>query len=282
MSQSSGPPDLSGSSAIVPVRFNVGGMALQCTTRQMSVEGCWVSCPVPPASGTRLSLRLYLPGEVTPEELTAIVRAAVASGDSKIRGFWAEFQPGAEPSQVRIARYLEQLAKEPRVTQPVLTPPPPRPSLTPSGGVARLTPSSGTSTVLGQIKGARLPASLLAPPSGAEKRTAPRVEIAQPIAVRFGSVEEFVLEYAANISAGGVFIRCLAPPPLQTKVHVRLELPDGGPPAEVDGLVLHRLTPSQVKDPRDAGMGVHFERPEPAFTSRVERFLDWAIAGGKG
>ena len=49
-------------------------------------------------------------------------------------------------------------------------------------------------------------------------------------AVRFATVQDFVLEYAANISAGGVFVQTEAPLPLKTVVRVEMELPGSGAP----------------------------------------------------
>ena len=263
---------------VLPVRFIAGGQALQCTTRELSVEGAWISCPVPPASGTAVAMRLYLPGEVTPEELHAVVRSAVASGDPKHRGFWAEFQPGAQQAQDRIAQYLIRLAQQRGLPPEGIVEPPDftQPRMTPLG-LQRLTPPS-VPKLPAVPRGSAMPAGFEPLPPGAERRNAPRLDSDRPVAVRFATVEEFVLEYAANISAGGVFIRSSAPPPLQTTLRVRLELPDGGPAAEVTGLVVHRVTVEQSSAPRESGAGVRFVRPDAAFTSRIEKFLDWALS----
>jgi len=44
-------------------------------------------------------------------------------------------------------------------------------------------------------------------------------------AVRFASVQDFVLEYAANISAGGVFVHTESPPPLRAWCRWRWNCP---------------------------------------------------------
>src|SRR5207237_6060946 len=90
--------------------------------------------------------------------------------------------------------------------------------------------------------------------------------------VRYATVEDFVLEYAANISAGGVFIKTASPPPLEAAVRVRLELPDGGAPLEAKGVVVHRFEPEVAGEKRDAGAGVRFVGTDDAFRARLERF----------
>ena len=262
---------------VLPVRFIAGGQALQCTTRELSVEGAWISCPVPPASGTAVAMRLYLPGEVTPEELHAVVRSAVASGDPKHRGFWAEFQPGAQQAQDRIAQYLIRLAQQRGLPPEGIVEPPDftQPRMTPLG-LQRLTPPS-VPKLPAVPRGSAMPAGFEPLPPGAERRNAPRLDSDRPVAVRFATVEEFVLEYAANISAGGVFIRTDHPPALETRVTVWLELPDGSPPAEVTAIVVHRLDPAEAGLLREAGAGVQFVAPDAAFLLRIEQFLDWAL-----
>jgi uncharacterized protein (TIGR02266 family) len=213
----------------------------------------------------------------------ASVRGAVASGEPKNRGFWAEFQPGAREAQDRIARFLIAVAQRRGQPPEGIGEPAgvPLARLTPSMGVARLTPASVAKLTPAAPLSA-VPAGFQPEPAPArtsDRRAAPRIESDRPVPVHFATVEEFILEYAANISAGGVFIRSSAPPPLETRVQVRLELPDGGPPAEATGLVVHRLTVEQAGPRREAGAGVRFLHPDSAFTERIEKFLDWALTG---
>src|SRR5215831_2427078 len=75
-------------------------------------------------------------------------------------------------------------------------------------------------------------------PAGDDPRRAfPRYSASFP--VRFATVQDFVLEYAANISAGGVFVHAADPPPLKTVVRIEMELPGGGEPVPARGLVVH-------------------------------------------
>src|SRR5437773_1816241 len=66
-------------------------------------------------------------------------------------------------------------------------------------------------------------------------------------AVRFATVQDFVLEYAANISAGGVFVHTEDPPPLKTVVRIEMELPGGGQPVPARGVIVHRVTPQEAQ-----------------------------------
>src|SRR5438067_1162190 len=82
-------------------------------------------------------------------------------------------------------------------------------------------------------------------PAEDPRRAFPRVNAR--FAVRFATVQDFVLEYAANISAGGVFVHTENPPPLKTVVRVEMELPGGGAPVPARGLVVHRLTKEEAE-----------------------------------
>jgi len=263
---------------VLPVRFISAGQAVQCTTRELSVASAFLSCATPPKAGATISLRLYLPGIATPESLTASVRAPTTAADARGAGFWADFLPGHDAAQERITAVLVRVAQERGepasgvddlagqapaggwMAPPATSPPPP------SGTV----PASGLQRAL---------APLLKKKSGAERRVDRRLENAAPMAVRFATVEDFVLEYAANISSGGIFIKTIAPPSLESVVRLQIELPDGGPPLEVEGVVLHRLDAVQAGPNRDPGAGVQFVRTDPDFRERIERFLDSVVKG---
>ena len=56
-----------------------------------------------------------------------------------------------------------------------------------------------------------------------------------------------------------------------TLVQVIVELPDGQPPAEVQGIVLHRVAPGTAAK---AGAGVQFIGADDAFRARLDAYLD--------
>ncbi len=73
---------------------------------------------------------------------------------------------------------------------------------------------------------------------------------------------------ALNLSASGVFIQTDAPPDMDEIVQVILELPDGKPPAEVQGIVLHREVEREPK-----GAGVQFIGADDEFRKRLDAYL---------
>ena len=74
-----------------------------------------------------------------------------------------------------------------------------------------------------------------------------------------------------NLSASGLFIQTDAPPDIDQIVQVILELPDGKPPAEVQGIVLHRVLPESGAQ---AGAGVQFIGADDAFRARLDAYLE--------
>ena len=76
---------------------------------------------------------------------------------------------------------------------------------------------------------------------------------------------------ALNLSASGLYIQTDAPPEIDQIVHVILELPDGKPPLEVQGIVLHRVLPGGEATP---GAGVQFIAADDAFRERLDAYLE--------
>jgi uncharacterized protein (TIGR02266 family) len=92
-------------------------------------------------------------------------------------------------------------------------------------------------------------------------------------AVRFGTVDEFKREYAANISAGGIFIRTEAPPEMNAVIDVVLELP-GGTPVEGKAMVVHRVTAQEAARLKiEPGAGVQFVQGDDRFRERIDEFV---------
>jgi uncharacterized protein (TIGR02266 family) len=94
-------------------------------------------------------------------------------------------------------------------------------------------------------------------------------------AVRFATVNDFVLEYAANISAGGVFVHTEVPPPLKTVVRVEMELPGSSQPVAARGVVVHRVLPEDATAKGTIpGMGVQFIDADDRFRDRIDDAID--------
>lgn len=100
-------------------------------------------------------------------------------------------------------------------------------------------------------------------------------------AVRFATVQDFVLEYAANISAGGVFVHTEDAPPLKSVVKIEMELPGVGDPVPARGVVVHRVTPENAKSRGTmAGMGVQFLDADDKFRDRINAAIDHILKKG--
>ena len=101
------------------------------------------------------------------------------------------------------------------------------------------------------------------------RRAFPRYNV--QFAVRFATVQDFVLEYAANISAGGVFVHTENPPPLKTVVQVEMELPGGGIAVPARALVVHRVTKQEAQQRGTVpGVGVQFMDADDEFRRRID------------
>ena len=100
--------------------------------------------------------------------------------------------------------------------------------------------------------------------------------------VRFDSVQDFVLEYAANISAGGVFVATEFPPPMDSVISVTLELPGEAQPVIARAQVVHRVSAEEAaKGGGQAGAGVQFIDADDSFREGIDRAIE-TILGKKG
>ena len=105
------------------------------------------------------------------------------------------------------------------------------------------------------------------------RRAFPRIPAR--FAVRFATVQDFVLEYAANISAGGVFVHSPNPPPLKSIVRVEMQLPGDGPPVPARGVVVHRVSREEAEARGTLpGMGVQFMDADDDFRSRIDEAIE--------
>ena len=223
---------------VFPIRFATSNVAVQTTTRELSPAGAFVRCLEPPAVGTSIAMKLYLPGRRDGLSVQGVVRELAAAGEP---GFWADFSDLGMAEQAEIS---EVLARRER---------------------------SATAMPIGNLN--------VASGNDEGRRAFPRVQAR--FAVRFGTVQDFVLEYAANISAGGVFVHSAEPPPLKTIVRVEMELPGGGPAVPARGLVVHRVTAEEAEARGTIpGMGVQFMDSDDDFRKRIDEAIEKIL--GKG
>jgi len=224
---------------VFPIRVAAGASVVQTTTREVSSDGVFVCSLRPPKPGTRVSLKLYLPGGPQAEEADAIVGEWRSAPEG---GYWAQFVNPPPSLRDRITGILDRRARA---------------------------AASGAPTPIGAI-------ALSRKPLDDPRRAFPRVDAR--FGVRFGNVQDFVLEYAANISAGGVFVQTENPPELHSVITVILELPDGGSPVEAKGRVVHRVTPAEAKARSTlAGAGVQFVDATDEFRERIDRAIEYIL-----
>jgi uncharacterized protein (TIGR02266 family) len=154
-------------------------------------------------------------------------------------GFWAEF---VEPGEAERAHIGEAVDRRRRAAEAL-----------PIGAIA------------------------LQPAEEDPRRAFPRVNAR--FAVRFATVQDFVLEYAANISAGGVFVETEMPPPLETVVRVEMELPGSGQ-VQARGRVVHLVTKEDAlkRGTTAAGMGVQFVDATDEFRERIDAAIEYILS----
>lgn len=90
------------------------------------------------------------------------------------------------------------------------------------------------------------------PADPANRRRHPRVELDLLVQFRSDTFEEFLVEYATNISEGGMFVRTTTPRPHGTTLYFQFVLRDGRTLIEGLAKVVH-VNPPESSDP---GMGL--------------------------
>ena len=95
----------------------------------------------------------------------------------------------------------------------------------------------------------------MAEPTGKERRKHLRVELNLLVQYRFDTFDEFLSEYAGDISAGGIFIETDRPRPVGTMIYLQFALRDGTQLIEGLGRVVRVVPPGNPQP----GMGVEFE-----------------------
>jgi uncharacterized protein (TIGR02266 family) len=110
-------------------------------------------------------------------------------------------------------------------------------------------------------------------PGGSARRTFVRVPV--KLEVGWSTAREFLVVYAENISAGGIFVVSQDPPPLREMVELSLKLPDGDPPAKTQAEVIQRLTADEARRVgRQPGAGLQFVGSDDDFRRRLDRCIE--------
>jgi uncharacterized protein (TIGR02266 family) len=241
----------------------------------------------PPRVGTQVSLRIYLPGMAQAIEFAGIIREVEAGPE---HGFWAEFVSGAPGAKEKLQGMLFPQRTElelPAGPVPIGAIHPAKAAavadehaVVPSSRQVRTTPLLPTHV----SRLAHAPPAAGAQAQSAEeladasnRRTFPRFRAR--FGVRFASVQDFVLEYAANISAGGVFVVTDFPPAMNAVITVSMELPGAAEPVTCKAVVVHRVTKEQGQERGvPAGAGVQFIDADDAFRETIDRCIEHVLA----
>jgi uncharacterized protein (TIGR02266 family) len=101
-------------------------------------------------------------------------------------------------------------------------------------------------------------------PDSFNRRDSPRVILGIPVAYRFGN--SIATALTLNLSKGGIAVRTMSPLELGTRLRVRFRLPGARREIESETRV--------VWSDRRVGMGLQFERVEPADQAAVDDFVD--------
>jgi len=108
-----------------------------------------------------------------------------------------------------------------------------------------------------------------------ERRKYPRVPLNLLIQYKFETFEDFISEYAADISLGGMFIRCDEARDEGAMVYLQFSLVDGTKLIEGLGRVV-RVNPSDSANP---GIGVEFVNFDDDSRAMVEAIINERAGG---
>ncbi len=110
-------------------------------------------------------------------------------------------------------------------------------------------------------------------PGGPPKRAFSRVPT--HLAVSWPTARDFLLVYADNISAGGIFVVTDNPPELKTVVELSLRLPDNDVPAKTSAEVIQRVTVKEAQQlGKKPGAGLQFVGSGDEFRRRLDLCIE--------
>jgi len=107
-------------------------------------------------------------------------------------------------------------------------------------------------------------------PVGIERRINKRLPIR--VLVEYTSTEDFLIDYTANMSIGGMFLQTEEPLELGTRFRLRFRIPDRNKPIETFGIVRWVVSPTE-SGPMVPGMGVQFDGLLPVDKKAVQQLL---------
>ena len=110
-----------------------------------------------------------------------------------------------------------------------------------------------------------------APEAESDERRGPR-RLPLEVQIEYESTEDFLTDYTANLSLGGMFIRTDNPLELDTRFRLSFRLPEDDRTIDTIAVVRWRVAPG-TSGPMTPGMGVRFETLSPGDRRAVEKLL---------
>ena len=113
--------------------------------------------------------------------------------------------------------------------------------------------------------------------NGADQRRAPRSPLSLLVQYKLDALDEFMAEYSADISIGGMFIRTDEPREKGAMIYLQFTLKEGLKIIEGLGRVV-RVNPPGHEDP---GMGVEFVNFDAESMALIEEIVAQKLAAAK-
>jgi uncharacterized protein (TIGR02266 family) len=117
---------------------------------------------------------------------------------------------------------------------------------------------------------------------GANRRRHPRADLSLLIQYRFNTMEEFLSEYATNISIGGMFIKTPEPRTQGTLIYFQFTLKDGSKLIEGLGRVTWAKHGVAGKVVEDIGMGIEFVNVDEESMALIEQIVKQNLSKPRG
>lgn len=99
------------------------------------------------------------------------------------------------------------------------------------------------------------------------------------VLVDYESAEDFLIDYTANVSVGGMFIRTGDPLPVGSRFRLRFKVPEYAKIIETFGEVRWSMPPAEAS-PMHPGMGIQFDDLKANDLALVQALLTgWEATG---
>lgn len=108
----------------------------------------------------------------------------------------------------------------------------------------------------------------------AERRSSPRADLQMLVQFRLQDIDEFMRDYAVNISAGGMFVRTEEPHSQGAIIYLQFRLVSGEKLFEGLAEVVHVNPPGHT----DAGMGLEFVNLDPESRTLINQIVEERVA----